>query len=145
MEAAGNSLAGKICRGLYNRGVNIKADSRVSSLDALCAWFSAQTAPLRNNAPLMDDDFTGDVSTREHRPMHQQQVPSNRAAGGAPDDPGGDSDDDNDGCSEVKSHLGSHLLTPESRLYTQHTNRHPEVASSNTMGEGDGCKGKLDL
>jgi hypothetical protein len=48
-------------------------------------------------------------------------------------------------CSEVKSHLGSHLLTPVTRLYTQHTNRHPEVASSNTMGEGDGCKGKLDL
>jgi hypothetical protein len=48
-------------------------------------------------------------------------------------------------CSEVKSHLRSHLLTPESRLYTQHTNRHPEVASSNTLGEGDGCKGKQDL
>jgi hypothetical protein len=48
-------------------------------------------------------------------------------------------------CSEVKSHLGSHLLTPVTRLYTQHTNRHPEVASSNTMGEGDGCKGKLEL
>jgi hypothetical protein len=48
-------------------------------------------------------------------------------------------------CSEVKSHLGSHLLTLESRLYTQHTNRHPEVASSNTMGEDDGCKGKIDL
>jgi hypothetical protein len=45
----------------------------------------------------------------------------------------------------VKSHLGSHLLTPESRMYTQHTNRHPEVASSNTIGEGDGCKGELDL
>jgi hypothetical protein len=29
--------------------------------------------------------------------VHQQQVPSNRAAGGAPDDPGGDNDDDNDG------------------------------------------------
>jgi hypothetical protein len=48
-------------------------------------------------------------------------------------------------CSEVKSHLGSHLPTPVTRLYTQHTSRHPEVASSNTMGEGDGCKGKLDL
>jgi hypothetical protein len=48
-------------------------------------------------------------------------------------------------CSEVKSHLGSHLLTPVTRLYTQHTNRHPEVASSITMGEGDGYKGKLDL
>jgi hypothetical protein len=47
--------------------------------------------------------------------------------------------------SEVKSHLGSHLLTPVTRLYTQHTNRHPEVASSNTMGEGDGCKGKQDF
>jgi hypothetical protein len=43
-------------------------------------------------------------------------------------------------CSEVKSHLGSHLLTPVTRLHTKHTNRHPEVASSNTMGEGDGCK-----
>jgi hypothetical protein len=48
-------------------------------------------------------------------------------------------------CSEVKSHLGSHLPTPVTRLYTQHTSRQPEVASSNTMGEGDGCKGKLDL
>jgi hypothetical protein len=48
-------------------------------------------------------------------------------------------------CSEVKSHLGSHLPTPVTRLYTQHTSRHPEVARSNTMGEGDGCKGKLDL
>jgi hypothetical protein len=48
-------------------------------------------------------------------------------------------------CSEVKSHLGSHLLTAVTRLYTQHTNRHPEVASSNTVGEGDGCKGKQDL
>jgi hypothetical protein len=48
-------------------------------------------------------------------------------------------------CSEVKSHLGSHLPTPVTRLYTQHTNRHPGVASSDTMGEGDGCKGKLDL
>jgi hypothetical protein len=48
-------------------------------------------------------------------------------------------------CSEVKSHLRSHLLTPVTRLYTQHTNRHPEVASGNTMGEGDGCKGKQDL
>jgi hypothetical protein len=38
-------------------------------------------------------------------------------------------------CSEVKSHLGSHLLTPVTRLYTQHTNRHPGVASSGTMGE----------
>jgi hypothetical protein len=47
--------------------------------------------------------------------------------------------------SEVKSHLGSHLLTPESILYTQQTNRHHEVASSNTMGAGDGCKYKLDL
>jgi hypothetical protein len=50
-----------------------------------------------------------------------------------------------DACSDVKSHLGSHLLTPVTRLYTQHTNRHPEVASSDTKGEGDGCKGKLDL
>jgi hypothetical protein len=48
-------------------------------------------------------------------------------------------------CSEVKSHLGSHMLTPVTRLYTQHTNRHHEVASSNTMGEGDGCKGKQDI
>jgi hypothetical protein len=48
-------------------------------------------------------------------------------------------------CSEVKSHLGSRLLTPVTRLYTQHSYRHPEVASSNTMGEGDGCKGKQDL
>jgi hypothetical protein len=38
-------------------------------------------------------------------------------------------------CSEVKSHLGSHLLTPESRLYTQHTNRHSGVANSSTVGE----------
>jgi hypothetical protein len=48
-------------------------------------------------------------------------------------------------CSEVKSHLRSHLPTPLTRLYTQHTSRHPEVASINTMGEGEGCKGKLDL
>jgi hypothetical protein len=33
-------------------------------------------------------------------------------------------------CSEVKSHLGSHLLKPETRLYTQHRHRHPCVASS---------------
>jgi hypothetical protein len=38
-------------------------------------------------------------------------------------------------CSEVKSHLGSHLLTPVMRLYTQHTNRNHGVASSSTMGE----------
>jgi hypothetical protein len=95
MEAAGKRLAGNLRRGIYNRGVNIKADNQVSSLDALCACFSAQTAPLRNNAPLMDDDFTGDVSIREHRPVQQQQVPSNHAAGRAPDDPGGDGDDDN--------------------------------------------------
>jgi hypothetical protein len=38
-------------------------------------------------------------------------------------------------CSEVKSQLGIHLLTPVTRLYTQHTNRHPGVASSSTMGE----------
>jgi hypothetical protein len=38
-------------------------------------------------------------------------------------------------CSEVKSHLGSHLLTPVTRLYTQHTNKHPEVASSNTVAK----------
>jgi hypothetical protein len=44
----------------------------------------------------MDDDFTGDVSPREHRPA-QQQVLWHRAAGGAPDDPGGDDDDDSDG------------------------------------------------
>jgi hypothetical protein len=53
--------------------------------------------------------------------------------------------DTHEKCSEVKYHLGSHLPTPVTRLYTQHTNRHPEVASSNTTGEGDGCKGKLDL
>jgi hypothetical protein len=46
--------------------------------------------------------------------------------------------------SEVKSHLGSHLPTPATRLYTHHTIRHPGVASSDTVGEGDGCKGKLD-
>jgi hypothetical protein len=38
-------------------------------------------------------------------------------------------------CSEVKSHLESHSLTPVTRLYTQHTHRHPGVASSSTMGE----------
>ena len=38
-------------------------------------------------------------------------------------------------CSKAKSHLGSHLLTPVTRLYTQHTHRHPGVASSNAMGE----------
>jgi hypothetical protein len=38
-------------------------------------------------------------------------------------------------CSKVKSHLGSHLLSPETRLYTQHTKRHPGVASSNAVGE----------
>jgi hypothetical protein len=38
-------------------------------------------------------------------------------------------------CIEVKSHLGSHLLTPETRLYTQHTHRHTGIASSNAMGE----------
>jgi hypothetical protein len=27
------------------------------------------------------------------------------------------------------------LLTPETRLYTQYTHRHPGVASSNAMGE----------
>jgi hypothetical protein len=53
--------------------------------------------------------------------------------------------DSDESCSEVKSHLGSHLPTPVTRLYTQHTNRHPGVASSDTMGEGDRCKGKLDL
>jgi DDE superfamily endonuclease len=38
-------------------------------------------------------------------------------------------------CSKVKSHLESHLLTPEKRLYTQHTHRHPRVDSSSTVGE----------
>jgi hypothetical protein len=38
-------------------------------------------------------------------------------------------------CSEVKSHLGSHLLTPVTRLYTQYTHEHPKVNSSSTMGE----------
>jgi hypothetical protein len=33
-------------------------------------------------------------------------------------------------CSEVKSQFGSHLLKPETRLYTQHTHRNPGVASS---------------
>jgi hypothetical protein len=37
------------------------------------------------------------------------------------------------------------LPTPVTRLYTQHTNRHPGVADSDTMWEGDGRKGKLDL
>jgi hypothetical protein len=38
-------------------------------------------------------------------------------------------------CSKAKSHLGSHLLAKETRLYTQHTHRHPGVASSNAAGE----------
>jgi hypothetical protein len=32
-------------------------------------------------------------------------------------------------CSKVKSRLGSHLLTPETRLYTQRTHKHPSVYS----------------
>jgi hypothetical protein len=38
-------------------------------------------------------------------------------------------------CSKVKSHLGSHFLTPVTRLYTQYTHEHPRVNSSSTMGE----------
>jgi hypothetical protein len=44
----------------------------------------------------MDDDFIGDVSTLDHRPV-PQEVLSHRAASGAPDGPGGDDDDDSDG------------------------------------------------
>jgi hypothetical protein len=39
------------------------------------------------------------------------------------------------GCSEVKSHFGRHLLTPETRLYTQHIHRHPGGGSCSTAGE----------
>jgi hypothetical protein len=79
MEAIGKRLAGKLRRALYDRGINIRADINKSSVDALCASFDSDEAPI----------LAGSRSTPQQ---------SRHGAGGAPNDPDEeDGDDDDDG------------------------------------------------
>jgi hypothetical protein len=79
MEAIGKRLAGKLRRALYDRGINIMADRNTSSVDALCACFDSDAAPILAGS----------------RSKPQQSL---HGAGGAPNDPvGKDGADDDDG------------------------------------------------